>query len=346
VKKAYGFDQISFNGVKGDGSGQTIAIVGAFDAPTIASDLKAFDKQFSLADPPSFRKVSQTGSTSSLPAADADWALELSLDVEWAHAVAPKANLLLVEARSDSLGDLLSAGPTTRAMPPACPVVSMSWGAGTSSGARRATTTISPRPAGHQGVTFVAASGDDGSSFGPMWPSVAGSVLSVGGTALSLSRLVGTVRLGARLVGQRRRGELVRGTSRAIQANVQSDRRPRQPRRLIRRRSQFRVRRLRLDDARRHSGWWIRRRDQRRHAAVGGADRHRRPGPQARRQVVAQRRDADAADAVFAGEQRVDYSADFHDIASGRTSWFVSAAAGTTWSAASARPRRTASCRR
>src|SRR5689334_4488089 len=62
VKKAYAFDQISFNGAKGDGSGQTIAVVGAFDAPTIASDLKAFDKQFSLADPPSFRKVSQRGS--------------------------------------------------------------------------------------------------------------------------------------------------------------------------------------------------------------------------------------------------------------------------------------------
>src|SRR5437667_3119332 len=104
VRKAYGIDQISFaagstgstGSIKGDGSGQTIAIVGAYDAPTILSDLKKFDAQFGLADPPSIRKVSQSGSATSLPAADAGWALELSLDVEWAHAAAPKANILLV----------------------------------------------------------------------------------------------------------------------------------------------------------------------------------------------------------------------------------------------------------
>src|SRR6185295_5526608 len=161
-----------------------------FDAPTIAGDLKAFDKQFSLADPPSFRKVSQTGSTTSLPAADADWALELSLDVEWAHAVAPKANILLVEAKSDSLGNLLAAVDYARNAA-GVSVVSMSWGAdefwGETSYDYHFTT-----PAGHQGVTFVAASGDDGSFYGPMWPSVASSVLSVGGTALSMSNSSGT----------------------------------------------------------------------------------------------------------------------------------------------------------
>jgi subtilase family serine protease len=190
VKKAYGIDSISFNGIKGDGSGQTIAIVGAYNAPNIASDLKTFDKAFSLSDPPSFKKVSQAGSATSLPATDTGWAMELSLDVEWAHAVAPKANILLVEAKSASLGDLLKAVDYARNAG-GVSVVSMSWGAdefwGQTSFDYHFTT-----PAGHQGVTFVAASGDDGSWYGPEWPSVSSNVLSVGGTNLSLSNSSGT----------------------------------------------------------------------------------------------------------------------------------------------------------
>ena len=184
VAKAYGYNQISFSGVVGSGAGQTIAIVGAYDAPTILSDLKTFDKQFGLSDP-SFKKESQTGSTTSLPSADAGWALELSLDVEWAHAVAPKANILLVEAKSDSLGDLMSAVDTARNAA-GVSVVSMSWGAGEFWGETSLDSHFTT-PAGHQGVTFVAASGDDGSFFGPEWPAVSPGVLSVGGTSLSLT---------------------------------------------------------------------------------------------------------------------------------------------------------------
>src|SRR5438067_3007497 len=87
----------SYLGLTGTGSGQTIAIVTAYNAPTIAADLATFDTTFGLAAPPSLKKVSQSGSTTSLPATDAGWALEASLDVEWAHAVAPGASLLLVE---------------------------------------------------------------------------------------------------------------------------------------------------------------------------------------------------------------------------------------------------------
>src|SRR6476469_6583769 len=62
IKKAYGFNSIS-----GDGTGQTIAIVDAFNDPNIASDLKTFDRQFGLKDPPSLKVVNQSGG-SSLPA--------------------------------------------------------------------------------------------------------------------------------------------------------------------------------------------------------------------------------------------------------------------------------------
>jgi subtilase family serine protease len=97
IRHAYGFDQITFsNGtVQGDGTGQTIAIVDAYDQPNIAGDLATFDAMYGLAAPPSFLKVNQTGGTS-YPTADQNWGLEISLDVEWAHAVAPGANILLV----------------------------------------------------------------------------------------------------------------------------------------------------------------------------------------------------------------------------------------------------------
>src|SRR5437762_41574 len=87
IRHAYGFDRITFsNGtVQGDGTGQTIAIVDAYDQPNIATDLHTFDTTFGLADPPSFTKVNQSGGTS-YPTVDAGWGLEISLDVEWAHA--------------------------------------------------------------------------------------------------------------------------------------------------------------------------------------------------------------------------------------------------------------------
>ena len=109
LRQAYGFNNISFNGgtVAGNGAGTTIAIVDAYDDPNIASDLKAFDAKFGLADP-TFTKVNQTGGTK-MPTADADWSVEISLDVEWAHAIAPGAKIMLVEAASSSMSDLMTA---------------------------------------------------------------------------------------------------------------------------------------------------------------------------------------------------------------------------------------------
>src|SRR5262245_5677759 len=87
VASAYGFNQSSFGSVKGDGTGQTIAIVDAYSLPTIASDLHAFDVQFGLPDP-KLTVANQTGGTK-LPATNSGWGLEIALDVEWAHAMAP-----------------------------------------------------------------------------------------------------------------------------------------------------------------------------------------------------------------------------------------------------------------
>ncbi len=185
IAKAYGFDKISFgNGVAADGSGQTIAIVDAFHDPNIVADLKVFDAKFRLPDlsSSSFRQVSQTGGSTRSVSTDAGWASEIALDVEWAHAIAPKANILLVEAFSDNFTDLTAAVNYARNVA-GVSVVSMSWGGNEFRGQTSYDATFST-PKNHTGVTFVASSGDDGAIFGAEWPGSSANVLSVGGTVL------------------------------------------------------------------------------------------------------------------------------------------------------------------
>ena len=160
--------------------GQTIAIVDAYNDPNISSDLAAFDKQFGLSAPPSFT-VDNLGATTT----NAGWALEESLDVEWAHAVAPEANIVLVEASSASLNSLFSAVSFASKLQ-GVSVVSMSWGTTEFLG-ESAYDSIFTTPAGHNAVTFVAASGDSGAWSGPMYPAVSPNVLAVGGSTLTLA---------------------------------------------------------------------------------------------------------------------------------------------------------------
>ena len=99
MRHAYGYDQIFFQGsIVGDGTGQTIAIVNAFHTPTALADLNAFSTEFGLPPPPSFTQVSQTGGDPSAIPTNGTWALETALDIQWAHAFAPGASILLVEA--------------------------------------------------------------------------------------------------------------------------------------------------------------------------------------------------------------------------------------------------------
>ena len=88
VAKAYGLNGLTFGAQAADGSGQTIAVVDAYNDPNIRTELAVFDAQFNLPDPPSLNVLGQSG-TSTLPANDVDWAQETALDVEWAHAMAP-----------------------------------------------------------------------------------------------------------------------------------------------------------------------------------------------------------------------------------------------------------------
>ena len=197
IRKAYGFDQLSLSGnVAADGSGQTIAIVDAYNDPNISADLNTFDNQFGL--PSAKLKVVNQSGGSALPSTDSGWAGEISLDVEWAHAIAPAADILLVEANSATLNDLI-AGVNLARHAAGVSVVSMSWGGSEFfswngrefSGQTQYDPTFTT-PAGHQGVTFFAAAGDSGAYSGVEWPASSPNVVSVGGTSLTLQDAAGT----------------------------------------------------------------------------------------------------------------------------------------------------------
>lgn len=192
VAHAYGFDSVYFsNGtVKGTGAGQTVAIVDAYDDPNIISDLKAFDAQFGISNNDNTGVFALTvAKMSSRIAADAGWALEIALDVEWAHAMAPGAHILLVEAASSGVTDLLAAVNYARNVSGVV-AVSMSWGSSEFS-SETAYDSYFLTPTNHVGgsgfkggVTFVSASGDDGAP--AEWPSVSPNVVAVGGTTLTV----------------------------------------------------------------------------------------------------------------------------------------------------------------
>jgi hypothetical protein len=176
IRTAYQFNSLP---AQDQGAGETIAIVDAYSDPNIVSDLATADVYADIPAPPSFTIINQKGASSPLPAGNTNWGVEISLDVEWAHSMAPAANLLLVEANSSSLADLLTAVDTAASYPGVA-VVSMSWGSSEFS----SETSYDSNFTTH-GVTFVASSGDSGGVV--EWPAASPNVLSVGGTTLSLN---------------------------------------------------------------------------------------------------------------------------------------------------------------
>ena len=152
MKSAYGFSTSSTAG-----TGMTIAIVDAYDLPTAANDLHVFSKQFGLPDCTAangcFKKVNQTGGTN-YPRYNSGWGLEIALDIEWAHAIAPGAKILLVEASSNSFSNLLAAEDYASAH---AAYVSNSWGGSEFSGE----TTYDLHFA-KPGVSFFVSAGDAG----------------------------------------------------------------------------------------------------------------------------------------------------------------------------------------
>ncbi|HTK05410.1 MAG TPA: S53 family peptidase [Candidatus Eisenbacteria bacterium] len=166
-------------GLPSTGGAGTIAIVDAYDNARAESDLAVFSSAFGL--PPCttangcFRKV-KMGNVRG----DQGWALEIALDIQWAHAVAPSARILLVEARSNSGTDLLAAVDYARSQADVV-AISLSWGGGEFSGEAAS----DARFTSAYGAVFFAASGDNGT--GIIWPSVSPNVVAVGGTRLTFN---------------------------------------------------------------------------------------------------------------------------------------------------------------
>ena len=173
---------------------RTVAIVDAYDDPTVLSDLNTYSTNFSIPtmsscavsggtySNPCFQVVNENGG-STLPPSDGQgvigWAGEISLDVQSVHAMCQNCNILLVEASSENSSDLIQAADQT-AVSMGANVVSNSWG-----GSEDPSETSLDSYFDHPGVPFVFSSGDDG--YGVGYPAASPNVTAVGGTSLNIN---------------------------------------------------------------------------------------------------------------------------------------------------------------
>ncbi|MEU5477830.1 S53 family peptidase [Streptomyces mirabilis] len=179
LQSAYGLTSAAAS----NGSGETIAIVDAYNDPNAEADLAKYRSYYGLSACTTangcFKKVSQTGSTTSLPSSDAGWSEEISLDVDMASAICPNCNILLVEATSATMANLGKA--VNEAVTLGAKYVSNSYGGSESS----SDTSYDTSYFNHPGVAITVSAGDSG--YGAEYPAASKYVTSVGGTALSTS---------------------------------------------------------------------------------------------------------------------------------------------------------------
>jgi subtilase family serine protease len=174
------------------GAGQTIVIVDAYGDPTIEDDLAAFDGLFGLPAPPSFTIYHGSNTQTAGPHGAADWALETALDVEWAHAIAPGANIVLAEAPSSSGNAINSTEANVVSKYPGS-IVSQSFGInenaikGNGNNIQWQQADKNYQSFRDLGITVLASAGDFGATTGtssntPSFPSSDPWVTAVGGT--------------------------------------------------------------------------------------------------------------------------------------------------------------------
>src|SRR5579859_2822528 len=157
------------------GSGQTVAIVDAYDDPNAASDLSCYRSQMGITNSYSFTKVNQNGVQGSYPRGDKGWSEEISLDLDMVSAVCPNCNILLVEASSNSFSNLATA--VNEAAKMGATEISNSYG-GSEFSSETSDTSYN-----HPGIAITASSGDSG--FGVEYPAASPFVTAVGGTTLT-----------------------------------------------------------------------------------------------------------------------------------------------------------------
>jgi len=180
------------------GAGQTIFVIDAYHHPNAIADLAAFGAKFGLPGCKTFTLAAGTTSLaaagsgvgcqvaqvyaasgakvgSSAPAYDAGWAQEIALDLQWAHATAPLARLVLIEAADASTSGLGNAIALANKLGPG--IVTMSFGAAEGSWVSGTASLFQT-----SGMSYLASTGDSGSAVA--WPSAMASVLAVGGTTM------------------------------------------------------------------------------------------------------------------------------------------------------------------
>ena len=170
----------SLYGLPKDGGHGTIAIVGAYYDASIESDLAAFDAEFKLPACTTQNGCFERHMMSAKESSNSGWAYETTLDVEWAHAIAPEAKILLVEAPTPSGANLVNAIDYVDSR---AGIVSVSMSFGGPEFPEE--TTLDSHFKSKSGAVFFASSGDNGA--GVSWPAASPNVVGVGGTTLSLN---------------------------------------------------------------------------------------------------------------------------------------------------------------
>jgi len=169
IKKLYNLPQSGGRG--------TIVIIGAYDDATLEGDLATFSKTFGLPACGSTNGCFTKHKMANAIKSNSGWAMETSLDIEWAHAIAPQAKILLVEAPTPSGANLLNAIDYAAGVKDAS-AISMSWG-----GAEfPEEVSLDSHFVNKSGAPFFASSGDAG--HGASWPASSPNVIGVGGTTL------------------------------------------------------------------------------------------------------------------------------------------------------------------
>ena len=171
------------------GGAGVIVIVDAFHYPMALNDFNVFSSQFGLPVEPStdpllssnqvFQVVYASGTQPPVPrrtSTKCEWAHEAALDIEWAHAMAPSAKIVLVEAASNLLSDLLQAVDVANTIPGAA-AVSMSWG-----GSEFSSESLNDFHFTQRGIVYFAASGNTGGA--TIYPSTSPNVVAAGGTTI------------------------------------------------------------------------------------------------------------------------------------------------------------------
>lgn len=166
---------IAASSLNPNGGAGAIALVDAYDDPTAANDLAVFSSQFGLP-APNFSVVYASGTK---PAANCGWGQEESLDIEWAHAMAPNAKIYLVEASSATFAALLQAESVAASLVSAAGggQISNSWSGGEFRGE-----TSDDKYFNASGIVYFASAGDSAGKVG--YPSVSPNVVSAGGTSI------------------------------------------------------------------------------------------------------------------------------------------------------------------